>query len=80
MSSLLVDEIAQYIRHVDSLHRLNRDGLGTVVMRHLYDLGVIRMDQTREVGRFVATNANMIPSELAEKLVAEFRLDQAPAR
>lgn len=75
-SPALAETIAEYIRRVDSMHQLNRDGLGTVVMRHLHALGAIRLDQVREVSRFVADNANMIPGELAEAIVTEFHLTE----
>ena len=68
----LAETIAQHIRDIDGGSKLSRDGLGTLVMRRLYDLGIICLDQVREVGQFVADNANMVPSELAEALVTEF--------
>jgi hypothetical protein len=70
----LIDTIATTIRTIDNSGRLNADGLGTLVMRRLHELGIIRLDQVREVSAFIAANANMDPADLAAALVTGFHL------
>lgn len=72
-------DIARYISRIDRMHQLSRDGLATLTVRHLYDTGIIRLDQVRPVGAFVAANAHLEPEVLVERMVAEFRLAGASA-
>lgn len=70
----LTDTIATTIRTIDNSGRLNADGLGTLVMRRLYELGIIRLDQVREVSAFIAANAHTDPADLAAALVTGLQL------
>ena len=77
MSTDLTTHIADVICDFDGRFQLSRDGLATLVVRRLHDKGVIRLDQVRPVGAFIAANANTDPQELAAALVAEFQLGGA---
>lgn len=70
----LTATIATTIRTIDNSTQLNADGLGTLVMRRLHDLGIIGLHQVREVSAFIAANAHMDPADLAAALVTRFQL------
>lgn len=75
-----MNDIAALIRDIDSRSQLSAVGLATLVCRSLYDKGIIRLNQVRPIGAFIAANASMDPEDLAKAIVADFHLGQGAAR